>query len=380
MARRGDAIHLRGKTWYLDCVINGVRHQKRLGKSITRSVALELARVQRAAILKGELGIGKKQKDMLFREARQRFEAWAKAEKRATTLRGYLQCLDRLQQAFGDTRLSQVTAWNLEQYKRSRAGGTELGARPETVTEREWERRRRQAQHGAPVRVNRELAVLKTLFNKCAEWGLYEGANPVRNVKFRPEEKVRLRWLEPHEEHALTSQLSGSLRALVTVAIHTGLRVQAEALTLRWSSVDLKRGTVTVESCYAKNRHTRTIPLNSVALEALRTLPRTGEYVFTNTRGGACRTVQPAFRRACRKAGLQQVSPHTLRHTFASRLVMAGVDLRTIQELGGWETLAMVQRYSHLSPAHKAQAVEQIATKFPYTVPTESLRQEELVG
>ena len=52
---------------------------------------------------------------------------------------------------------------------------------------------------------------------------------------------------------------------------------------------------------------------------------------------------------------------HTLRHTFASRLAMAGVDLRTIQELGGWHSLQMVERYSHLSPNHKAQAVERIA-------------------
>ena len=66
MARRGDALYLRGKTWYLDCNINGTRHQKRLGKGITRSVALELAQVQRGAILKGELGIGKKVRDLSF--------------------------------------------------------------------------------------------------------------------------------------------------------------------------------------------------------------------------------------------------------------------------------------------------------------------------
>ena len=51
---------------------------------------------------------------------------------------------------------------------------------------------------------------------------------------------------------------------------------------------------------------------------------------------------------------------HCNRHTFASRLVMAGVDLRTIQTLGGWRTLAMVQRYSHLAPAHLVEAVERL--------------------
>jgi hypothetical protein len=64
-----------GKTWYLDCCINGTRYQRRLGKGVTRSVALELAQVQRAAILKGETGIGKK-KDLSFNDARQHFEKW----------------------------------------------------------------------------------------------------------------------------------------------------------------------------------------------------------------------------------------------------------------------------------------------------------------
>ena len=69
------------------------------------------------------------------------------------------------------------------------------------------------------------------------------------------------------------------------------------------------------------------------------------------------------------KARLAGVTPHILRHTFASRLVMAGTDLRTVQELGGWQTIGMVERYSHLSPAHKAEALERIAAAFPYTSP-----------
>jgi site-specific recombinase XerD len=73
--------------------------------------------------------------------------------------------------------------------------------------------------------------------------------------------------------------------------------------------------------------------------------------------------------------GSEDVSPHVLRHTFASRLAMAGVDLRTIQELGGWKTLSMVQRYAHLSPSHKAEAVERIAKNFT-TVSTPRPKEE----
>jgi integrase len=364
MARRGDALDLRGKTWYLDCRINGIRHQVRLGKGISRSVALELAQVQRGAILKGEAGIGKKRKDLSFDDARKKFEAWVKAEKRETTLRGYRQCLDRLAETFGGKRLSDLTPWAIEAYKRRRAEGVRLLDRPDGLSEAEWQRRCQQAAHGAPIRVNRELAVLKTLFNRCRDWGLYEGENPVCKVKFRKEPKVRLRWLEPEEEQRLLTEIPGaSLRALVTVGTNCGLRIKAEALTLTWNSVDLKRGILTVEAAYAKNGRTRSIPLNSTVLEALKALHATTtcEHVFVNEKGLPYRSIGSIFKHACRRANLIGVTPHTLRHTFASRLVMAGVDLRTVQELGGWQTLSMVERYAHLSPAHKAHAVERIA-------------------
>jgi integrase len=218
------------------------------------------------------------------------------------------------------------------------------------------------------------LAVLKTLYSKCIAWGLYKGENPVCKVKFRKEERTRLRFLEIDEENRLLAAANEPLRSLVLVGIHTGLRIQAEALTLKWSSVDLKRGTLTVEAAYAKNGRTRTVPLDSVALTVLKTLKAKAnneeEAVFRAEDGTPYRTIGSIFQRACRRAKISGVSPHTLRHTFASRLVMAGVDLRTVQDFGGWRTIAMVERYSHLSPQHKAQAIERLAefsASFPLT-------------
>ena len=109
------------------------------------------------------------------------------------------------------------------------------------------------------------------------------------------------------------------------------------------------------------------MPLNSVLRVALSEMKKevTSDYVFIGRGGKRLRSIRNAFETACREAGLKDVSPHTLRHTFASRLAMAGVDARTIQELGGWKTLALVERYSHLSPSHKAEAVERIVTNSP---------------
>jgi site-specific recombinase XerD len=70
------------------------------------------------------------------------------------------------------------------------------------------------------------------------------------------------------------------------------------------------------------------------------------------------------FQRASCRAGLERLGPHVMRHTFASRLVMAGVDLRTVQELLGHKNILMTMRYAHLSPSHKRAAVEALEAHF----------------
>ena len=96
--------------------------------------------------------------------------------------------------------------------------------------------------------------------------------------------------------------------------------------------------------------------------------------MFRNRQGTAYRSFRTAFERAVRKAGIQDFTFHDLRHTFASRLVMAGVDLPTVKELLGHKDITMTLRYAHLSSDHKQAAVrrlEQFAAKVPtnFTTP-----------
>ena len=363
MARKGDGLYLRGRTWYLDCRIDGQRHVVKLGRKIKRSVASEIADVKRAAILKGEAGIGKKKKDLSFKEARAKFEGWTETEKRPNTVRRYKQCLVQLARAFGEKRLSEITPWTIEHYKKERVAGTKLTQRPSDISDAEWTRRCRQAANGSPIGVNRELGVLKTLFNRCKAWALIELENPVRAVKLRKEPRTRLRWLSAQEEARLVAVAPEPLRSLIVIGLHTGLRVQAEALRLRKEDVDLQRGLLTVPAAYAKNGRSRTVPLNSIVRSTLAQLQhRTpGPFVFAKPDGEPYRSIRSAFQTACRRAGLSGITPHVLRHSFGSRLAMSGVDMRTIQEVGGWRTLGMVERYSHLAESHKAEAVEKLA-------------------
>src|SRR5215831_7618705 len=99
--RRGDGIYRRRRTWWLDFVHNGERHVKRLGRNINRTVARELASVERAAILKAEAGIGgKKRKDISFEKASEEFLKWAAANKRPGTVQFYRYCLKALAVSF----------------------------------------------------------------------------------------------------------------------------------------------------------------------------------------------------------------------------------------------------------------------------------------
>jgi site-specific recombinase XerD len=86
--------------------------------------------------------------------------------------------------------------------------------------------------------------------------------------------------------------------------------------------------------------------------------------VFVKPDGIPYISVRNSFDTACQRAGLSDVTPHTLRHTFATRLIENGVDLRTVRELGGWSQIKMLDRYGHVSPSRKAEAVEGLTRTF----------------
>jgi site-specific recombinase XerD len=167
--------------------------------------------------------------------------------------------------------------------------------------------------------------------------------------------------------------LAADLRPLFTASVNTGLR-WSEQVGLTWANVDLHAGMITVPR--SKHGETRHVPINSVVRSLLFDLSLKRDRPDDPTESVfACRHVQADkfFPRAVKRAqealraaaaataGLDGYTWHGNRHTFASRLVMAGVDLRTVQELGGWKTLKMVQRYSHLAPGHLHAAVERLA-------------------
>src|SRR5262245_44193541 len=126
MARSGDGLQKRGNAWRLDFIHQGKRHVVSLGRKISRSVAKDLATQNRAAILRGEVGIGRKRRDVSFDDASKEFLTWAKANKRPKTAAGYASCIKSLKAFFGAKMLSEIHPFLIEKYKQTRIAARRL--------------------------------------------------------------------------------------------------------------------------------------------------------------------------------------------------------------------------------------------------------------
>ncbi|HSH28358.1 MAG TPA: tyrosine-type recombinase/integrase [Thiohalobacter sp.] len=286
--------------------------------------------------------------------------------------------LRRLDGKIGSKRLPEITPWLIEK----------------------WRSRRTKAGKAAST-INRDLVALKSALNRAVEWGLID-SNPIAKVKpAKVDQKGVIRYLSTDEESRLREALakregqaridrdSGNawrkargyalmpdlrevaytdhLRPLILLALNTGLR-RGELFNLRWHDVDLDRASLLVRGTGSKSAQSRHVPLNSEAVAVLRAWQETTQQagrqlVFPGKDGKRLDNITTAWARITRQAKLADFRFHDLRHSFASRLVMAGVDLNVVRELLGHADIKMTLRYAHLAPEHKAQAVERLVAK-----------------
>jgi integrase len=232
-----------------------------------------------------------------------------------------------------------------------------------------------------PATVNRYLAALRCCFNVAIRNGKAR-TNPVVGTRFLKENNTRLKYLPPRAESYLLEALGeGRYRQMVIVAIHTGLR-WSEQMGLQWRECDLANGVLTV--LRSKHGEARHVPMNTMVRSVLVSLagertPDGEAYVFAAPGESPPRQAGKWFYRAVNAARtrlakeghtddaqrLDGFTWHCLRHTFASRLAMASVDLLVIKELGGWKTLSMVSRYAHLAPGRLREGIERLVTGEP---------------
>jgi integrase len=329
-----------GVTWYLRYFVAGQEVKERLGREsdgFTRTTAKQALQTRLADIARGTFRLPQARTAVPFRLLAERYREYAAPTKRSFAKERYT--LSALEAEFGRVPIAELSAWRIERWKAKRRAVV------------------------APATVNRELTLLKAIFTKAVAWKMLD-RTPTAEVRYLPVNNARLRYLTPEEINRLLAATRADvavwLAPAMLLALHTGLR-QGELLALRWRDVDRSVGLLAIET--TKNNEKRRVPLNGVTRAVLDALPRFGERVLSWPWGEPISrtTLYAAFGRACAHAGISDFHWHDLRHTFASHLVMAGVDLRTVQELLGHKTLEMTVRYSHLAPAHKAAAVEKLA-------------------
>jgi integrase len=326
--------------WWIDFYHQGKRVRRKVGPS-KKVAEMALADIQVKQSKKEFLGICETKK-LLFKDFAPQYLEYSKANKaRSSYDRDFSIIKLHVKPAWGDLDLSKITARTIEEYKVRRL---------EKVT---------------AATFNREFNTIKNMFRKATEWGHLQ-ANPTQAVKWIKIGQTGFRFLS-HEEISLLLKACADIGnrqffGIVLLAVNTGMR-KGEILRLRWKEVDLKRRQVRVvssEDGNTKNYKTRTIPMNRAVEEFLRKHPRRldSPYVFQGPSGEPYTKTNYHFTKAVKRAGIPHARVHDLRHTFASHLVMKGIDLRTVQELLGHGDMRMTLKYAHLAPDHVRKAVE----------------------
>ena len=304
------------------------------------------------------------------------YAPWAKEHQKAGQA-----TVDALEPVFGslyDRELRTISAFDIERIKSARL---RKGRKPATV--------------------NRDLDRIRGVLSRAVDWHFLP-EHPLRSVKrAKGGDDSRVRYLTTDEGRALRTALgareaqrrksreSGNawceqrggegrpmwpadgftdyLMPMVLVALNTGMR-RGELFSLEWQSVNLERAMVTVTAGNAKSRKARHIPLNA---ESHDVLTRWGKQrgrkglVFPSPEGGRLTNINKSWDGIVTDAELSDFRFHDLRHDFASKLVMAGVDLNTVRELLGHADIAMTLRYAHLAPDKLADAVARIGLQNP---------------
>ncbi|MBI2779425.1 MAG: site-specific integrase [Gammaproteobacteria bacterium] len=210
----------------------------------------------------------------------------------------------------------------------------------------------------SPASVNRMLAVVRSIL-RCAanQWGWIDKPPAVRMLS---ESKRRIRWLTRQDTECLIKELPPHLAAMAGFALLTGLR-ESNITGLEWSQVDLERCIAWIHPDQAKSRKAVAVPLNAQAILILyRQIGQHPRWVFTYHGNRVTRANNHAWRKALKRAGIEDFRFHDLRHTWASWHVQAGTPLYALQEMAGWSTVDMVRRYAHLSADHLADYAENL--------------------
>lgn len=318
--------------WHSDFIDpSGTRIRTSLRTKDRKLAEMKLKKMEFEAYEKGHLEI-KKPKRILFRDLAQTVLEYARGRHRCFK-KVYVPIIKHLVDYFGDKHLNEINLNLINAYQAERKNFV------------------------SAITVNKEVGMLGLCYNFAIRNDMvYE--NPVERVEDFRVPKTRIRFLTVEEIHRLIQSCSGYLKDIVMTALYTGAR-KSEVLGLKWKNIDFENRLVVFEK--TKNDGVREVPMTEALFQMFSMKfneNARNEYIFVNKDGKPFGNVFKSFNSVLRTTGIENFRFHDLRHTFASQLVMSGVDILTVKELLGHKELKTTLIYSHLAPKHKIEAVK----------------------
>ena len=335
-------IYRQGKTFWVSKCINGIQYRKSAGTD--SKMEAKAFYESWVADLKEQIRTGKpvikeqapeQKKETTFSELASKYLEYANG--RLKSYPSQLVLVNKLLKTFGNIKLNAIDIVSIEKMQ-SNIIADDLSA----------------------AYANRLTAAIKRMYAKAFDWNLIDEdiLKRIKKVKLLKGEVSRLRYLLDDEAQTLINNCDNYLRPIVITALNTGMR-KSEILNLTWDRLDLKNRIILLDK--TKNGDRREIPINQTLLNTLSCMIRNikTDYVFYNPE-----TLKPffdvkkAWQKALKKSHILDFRFHDLRHTFASSLIMKGVDLTTLKELLGHKDVKMTLRYAHLAKGHIREAVK----------------------
>lgn len=351
-------IYKRGKNWFLDIRVNGRRVRRKVGNSKkVAELALKDAEVK---VARHEFGFARK--DITIDKLLSLFLEYSQTNHRETSTIRYTSVLksfkDFIENKTKIICLSEITPETIEKYKTFRRGNSN-GNSVES-----------DKNNGLKARsVNFELKTLNSLFNRAIEWE-YLIDNPVKKIKkLKVDDSKPVRFLTVKECQRLLKACPEKLNPIFFTYLNTGMR-KSELINLEWNDIDFRRRKIKIQSkeFWKPKTGQREIPMSQNQFELLQKLKQENDkglkssFVFPHKDGGILKIkLREKLVEIAEKAKIKELTKiHTLRHTFASHLVMNSVDLPTVKKLMGHSDIQTTMIYAHLAPDHLADAVEKL--------------------
>ncbi len=338
----------KGQTYYALFSINGKTKWERIGRVSYKDARKRLRELETE--FDRDITVVTKKEQKTFNELAPEYLNYSQANKARLSWERDITSIKALSY-FGNMLLESIDSKHIEMYKseRQKAGRTNRT-------------------------INIELLCLSVMLKRAVEWNYLTALPPIKKLK---EYKKPPRYLTENELILLIESATPWLKYLLLVLRNTGLRSK-QLRELKLDHADLDRDTVMVLN--SKGNDYYTIPMNEELKTTLlfltdnyvsplgKIMTRESHqkiYFFCRPNGQPIGCFRNSFNNGVRRAGLKNVTPHVLRHTFASHLVMSGVDLPTVKELLGHKSIITTMIYSHLSDEHKAKAVRKLSWAKP---------------